>query len=411
MGFVTCTRYLRQGMVLGLAVTAMLAGGMASAQNLFAPVRKVNDRVITQYDIAQRVLFMEALNAGSADMEREALERLTEEAVQTDFAQRLSLRVTTDEVQEGLTEFAGRVELTADAFLTALAETGVDAETVRNFVRAGLLWRKIVDARFPLLVDSRPNDAARAADINAIRGTQRVLMSEIFLPMDPQFADAVAQIMQMIEAVQSIEEFSALAREFSIAGTRDAGGRLDWLPAENLPPQIAGKMTAAQPGEVVGPLELSGAIAYFQLRALESVRLIPTEQTKLTYARLLLPGGRSDANLAQVAQMRASVRVCADLGPFARGLSDGALTERTEFLRAIPQSDSVELARLDRGEVSANTVEGGNLVVLMLCARELDRPEGPNAAQFLSLVYDQRLSDLSNVKLRELVADADIRDY
>ena len=392
-------------------MAAMLLGGMANAQNLFAPVRKVNDRIITQYDISQRVLFMEALNAGAADMEREALERLTEEAVQMDFAQRLSLRVTVDEVQEGLDEFAARAELSAQDLLAALAETGVDAETVRNFVRAGLVWRKVVEARFPMLIDARGSDGVRAADINAIRGTQRVLMSEIFLPMDPQFADAVAQIMQMIEAARSVEEFSALAREFSIAGTRDAGGRLDWLPAENLPPQIASKMTTARPGQIVGPLELSGAIAYFQLRATESVRLVPNDQIKLTYARLLLPGGRSDANMARLAEIRATARVCADLGPFARDLGETALSERTEFLRAIPQSDSVELARLDRGEISANTMEGGNLVVLMLCARELDRPEGPDAAQLVSLVYDQRLADLSNVKLRELVADADIRDF
>lgn len=408
-------RYFKLNNLLHACLTcALLMTGVVSsadAQGMFSTVRKVNDQVITGYDVEQRILFMELLNVGAADMRAEAIARLTDEAVQRDAARRLSLRVTRDEVLEGITEFASRANMTADEFIAALAEGGVARESLETFVEAGLLWRQYVAQRFPALVSVNASDVARARDTVAIVGTTRVLMSEIFLPTDPQFADAVAQIMAMIEAAQTTEEFSSLAREFSLAGTRDQGGRLEWLPIENLPPQIAGLMRAARPGEVVGPIDLSGAIAYFQLRALDSSRVIPTENMRLTYARLLLPGGRSDANLQTVATIRATARVCADLGPFARGLSQDALVERSEFLRAIPQSDAVELARLDRNEVSANTVEGNNLVVLMLCARELDGEDLPSPAQVNSIVFDQRLSGLAEAKLRELVADADIRDF
>ena len=404
--------------VLRIAATCLLAAvlafgdiGGALAQGLFSPVRKVNDRVITEYDVAQRIAFMELLNVGAADMRREAIDRLTEEAVQMDTARRMDLRVTRDQLADGMKEFASRVELETDELLSILAQGGVDRETFENFVRAGLLWRQVVDKRFPMLVNVTTNDVARARDVAAIRGTQRALMSEIFLPMDPQFADAVAQIMGMIESATTIEEFSAIAREFSLAGSRDAGGRLDWLPVQNLPPQIAGRVTQARPGQIIGPLELGGAIAYFQLRALDSTRDIPQAEVKLTYARLLLPGGRSEGNLATVAQINAQARVCADLGPYARGLSEQALTERSAFLREIPQSDSVELARLDRGGISANTVEGGNLVVLMLCSRELENEERPTDDQLSNLLFDQRLTAMSDVKLKELIADADVKNY
>ena len=401
---------LLRACLTGLMLLTVM-GGAASAQGLFSTVRKVNDQVITQYDVEQRILFMELLNAGAADMRREAIDRLTDEAIQREAARRLNLRVTRDELLEGLTEFAARAELTPEEFVATLGQGGVARETIEAFVEAGLLWRQYVAARFPALVSVGASDVARARDTVAIVGTTRVLMSEIFLPTDPQFADAVAQISDMIEASRTIEEFSALAREFSLAGTRDQGGRLDWLPIENLPPQIAGLMRAARPGQVVGPIDLSGAIAYFQLRALDSSRSIPTENMKLTYARLLLPGGRSDANLQTVATIRANARICADLGPFARGLPEQALSERSVFLREVPQSDAVELARLDRNEVSANTVEGGNLVVLMLCARELEGEGIPTAAQVNPLIFDQRLGGLAEAKLRELVADADIRDF
>ncbi len=382
------------------------------AQSLFSAARKVNDRVITNYDIEQRARFMEALNTGGADMREDVLRRLTEEAVQRDFARRRNLRVDSDEINEGIAEFAARVEMSADEFIAAMGEMGVERDTIANFVESGLLWRKAVGASLPPLVSVTGADVQRARDTAAILGRQRVLLSEIFLPTDPEFADVVRQIMELIEAARSVEEFSELAREFSLAGTREQGGRVaDWIPVENLPGPLSAQAPTARPGQIVGPIEMGGAIAYFQFRASESRREIPPDRVKLTYQRLLLPGGRSDANLARVAEMRQRVTNCASLGPFARGLPEPALVEREALMHEIPQSDAVELARLNRGEISANTVEGGNLVVLMLCARELEFDEQPSDNQLQDMVFDRRVGALADVRLQELIADADITDY
>ena len=401
----------------GLAFGVVLALGcaslpMAKAQNPFSPARTVNDRVISHYDIEQRIRFLEALNAGAADMRMEALDRLTDEAVQRDYASRRNVRVTREEVQEGMAEFASRAELSADELVAALNETGVDRETFVNFVEAGLLWRKLVGQQLPALVSVSSGDVARARDVAAILGTQRVLLSEIFLPTDPEYADAVAQIMGMIESAGSVEEFSRLAREFSLAGSRDQGGRLpEWVPVGNLPSQVADVVASGRAGQVIGPLEMGGAIAYFQIRALDSSRDIPADRVTLSYQRLLLPGGRSEENLARVAQMRAQVTNCASLGPFARGLPEEALVEREALMGSIPQSDAIELARLDRGEISANTTEGGNLVVLMLCSRELAFDERPSNDRMRDIVFERKLGAMADMRLQELIADAEIVDY
>ena len=401
------------GLVLSACAVVLFAPPPpAQAQNMFAPARTVNDRVISNYDVEQRINFMTVLNAGAADMRRDALTRLTEEAVQRDYARRLGIRVNRDEIREGMAEFAARAELPTEEFVAALGESGVDAETFEGFVEAGLLWRKVVAQRFPALIDVSGADVRRSRDVAAILGRERVLISEIFLPTDPEFAEAVSQIMEMIEAAGSVEEFSNLAREFSLAGSRDQGGRLpDWVPVENLPGPISGPILQARPGQIVGPIPLSGAIAYFQLRARESTRDIPADRVVLNYARLLLPGGRSDEHLGRVAQMRHQARNCAGLGPFARDLPQDALSEREALINDIPRSDAVELARLDRNEISANTTEGGNLVVLMLCSRELQFEDAPSDARVRDVIFDRRLGDMANVKLQELVADADIRDF
>lgn len=398
---------------IGLAAALALGAsfGAAQAQNLFAPARKVDERVISNYDVAQRMTFLEVLNSAGADPRREAIQRLTEESVQRSYAMRKGFRVTPDELADGMAEFASRAELSTEEFVAALAGAGVERETFVNFVEAGLLWRKVVGREFPALVSVSPADVARAQDTAAILGRQRVLMSEIFLPTDPEFAEAVAQIMDMIESARSIEEFSRLAREFSLAGSRDQGGRLDWVPLENLPGQIGGPISAARPGQIIGPIALGGAVAYFQLRATDSSRDIPADRVEVNYQRLLLPGGRSEDNLATAARIQAEVRHCTDFARFARDLPEEALIEREALMTSVPSSDAVELARLDRNEISFNTTDGSNLVVLMLCARQLQFDEPVNPAQVEASVFDRRIGGMADLRLQELIADAVIVDF
>lgn len=399
------------GFALVLVAALQMVAGPVLAQNMFAPVRKVGDRIITEYDVSQRITFLELLNAVEAEPRQDAITRLTEEAVQRAYARRLGVRVTREEIDQGMAEFAGRANLETDEFVAQLAQGGVDRESFVSFVEAGLLWRKVVGQEFGQRITVTNTDIQRARDVAAIRGTRRVLISEIFLPTDPQFADPVAQIMQLIENARSIEEFAALAREYSLAGSRDQGGRLDWVAIEQLPGPIAGPIASAQPGQIIGPIELSGAIAYFQLRAEESTRNIPADRVKLTYKRLLLPGGRSPETMATFAEIQARVQHCNGLDRYAAGLPETALTDHARLMQDIPASDSVELSRLDRFEISANTTEGGNLVVLMLCARELEMEERPSASQIENGLFNSRLTARAQARLDELIADTETVTY
>jgi peptidyl-prolyl cis-trans isomerase SurA len=399
------------GFALVLVAALQMVAGPALAQNMFAPVRKVGDRIITEYDVSQRIAFLELLNAVEAEPRIDAINRLTEEAVQRSYARRLGVRVTPTEIAEGMAEFAGRANLETDAFVAQLEQGGVQRETFVGFVETGLLWRKVVAQEFGQRIIVTSTDIQRARDVAAIRGTRRVLISEIFLPSDPQFADPVAQIMELIENARGIEEFSALAREYSLAGSRDQGGRLDWVAIDQLPGPIATAMSSARPGQIIGPIELSGAIAYFQLRAEESTRTIPADRVKLRYKRLLVPGGRGPEAMATLAEIQARVQHCDGLDPFAAGLPENALTEHDLLMQDIPASDAVELSRLDRFEISANTTQGNNLVVLMLCARELEQEDRPSAAQVENALFNNRLTGRAQLRLDELIADTVIVSY
>lgn len=395
------------GIAAALAVLAAPVPGMA--QNMFAPALHVNDRVITNFDIAQRMRLLEVLNVGAEDLREEAIRRLTEEAVQAFHARRAGVRIARDELAEGVAEFAARADMEAGEFIAELSRAGVEEAAFREFIEVGLMWRAMVRARFVPRVNITSAEVDRALSVSAIRGTQRVLLSEIFLPSDPEFAEAVAEILPQILAITSFEDFASAARQVSIAGSREQGGRLEWLDIDALPAQVRAQVRDARPGAIIGPIEVPGAFGIFQVRATDSRREIPADRVRVDYKTLLLPGGRSEANAARLAEIRARVDRCTDLNAFARDLSEEALRRDEALVRSLPQDVALELARMDEKQISANMVQGGNLVVLMLCSRTLEFEEPPTRDQVRNRLRDQRLNQLADNWLAELIAEAEIR--
>ena len=397
------------GLALAAGVVLAMSPATVQAQNLFAPALHVNDQVITNFDISQRMRFLEVLNIGASDMRAEVERRLIEETVQRFHAQRNGVRIAPDELAEGLAEFAARADMSAEEFIAELARADIEEHTFRDFVEVGLMWRQMVRARFAPRVNISAAEVDRAMSVSAIRGSLRVLLSEIFLPSDPEFAEPVAEIIPQILAIRTFEEFAQAARQVSVAGTREQGGRLEWMDINRLPPQVATQVRDASPGTIIGPIEVPGAFGIFQVRATESRRDIPADRIKVDYKRLLLPGARSEATMERLADIRARVDMCNDLNAFARDLPESALTRQEALVRELPQEVALELSRLDQRQISANMVEGGNLVVLMLCSRTVERDEPVSREQMASQLRDQRLNRLADNWLAELVADADIR--
>ena len=168
-------------LALGLTLASM-----AQAQNLFAPAIKVNDKVITQFDLDQRARML-TLFRSPGDPTKEARIQLIEERLKLDAAQSFGVLPEREEVLIGMEEFAARANMSTEQFLAALQGAGVEEQTFREFVTSGVAWRTLVRARFGPKVEVGDSDIDQALTSAAIgAGNIRVLLSEIILPAPPQ---------------------------------------------------------------------------------------------------------------------------------------------------------------------------------------------------------------------------------
>lgn len=401
-----------------LALTAMacalLAAPAAVAQSPFSAAVYVNDAAITNYEVTQKMRFLEFIGAGGENPRERAIERLIEDRLQLQEAQRLGGRLTPDQVDQGMAEFAARAELTPDEMIERMQQAGIDRETFVSFIRAGVLWRELVQTTYGPQVSISDSQIDQALSVEGVQPVTEVLISEIFLPADPQYAEAVQRIIPQIQRIRSETEFGNAARQVSAAPSSTSGGRIDrWVNIAALPPSVGAAMDGAGIGTVVGPIEVPGAYAFFQLRARRNSRAVPDSAVELVYHRAALPGGRSAANLAIVEQVRATVDSCVDF-PAAVLRAMPALSEASVAQIAQPQSEVAattrsELERMNPGQVTANLVEDNALVLLMLCRRTVAGEGVPPREEVRFALRNRALEGFGLLYLQRLRADADIR--
>ncbi|PZX17507.1 periplasmic chaperone for outer membrane proteins SurA [Palleronia aestuarii] len=385
-----------------------LAAGPAPAQGLFSPVVTVNDRVITAFEVDQRAQMLDLFRT-PGDTRAQAIDALINERLQMAEADRVGLEISEEEVLDGMEEFAGRANLSREDFVANLARDGVDEETFRDFVRAGIAWRRIVRARFGGRVDIPEDEVAREAAAPP-SSELRVLLSEIILPANtPERAAEAERLAPQLARINGASDFAAAAREYSASPSRDQGGALEWLEVSNLPPVLRNLVVSLSPGEVSPPVGVPNAIAIFQLRALEEV---PSRAAvrELDYAALYLPGGRTPETLQRAARIAARVDTCDDLYAVAREEPDAPLQRDTKAPAEIPADVALALGQLDPGESSTSLTraDGQTLVFLMLCDRLYSDPEEIDLDAIRNSLTNRRISRLADNYLAEMRANATI---
>ena len=388
-----------------------LAPVSAPAQGLFAPAIIVNDQVITGYELQQRAELLRLLNA-PGDTQRLAREQLIDDRLRLHAARDAGIRPSVEEVLDGMEEFAGRANLTREQYAQVLAGNGVAEETFRDFVRAGLSWRILVQQRFAGRGNVTEAEVDRALSSSGTGSNVRVLLSEIIMPAPPPQAQAVQARAQRIAQITSPAAFSAEARRYSATATRGNGGRLPWQNLSDLPPVLQPLVLGLKPGEVTEPLNIPNAVAMFQLRDIEETGYNAPEIAAVEYAAYYMAGGRSAETLAQARVLAGRVDRCDDLYGVAKGQPAEVLERVTLAPSEIPTDIAYELAKLDPGEVSTalTRANGQTLVFLMLCGRTTKLGEEVDRDQFTVGLRNRRLSALADGYLAQLRADARIID-
>jgi peptidyl-prolyl cis-trans isomerase SurA len=130
---------------------AILVGGIAAviAQEVSIKIL-VNDEPISDYDIDQRERFLAITTQQqpSPALKKQAADMLIDERLQFQEGRKVSITPVEEDVTAILTDMAQKNNLNVEGLATALGKAGVNIKTLKDRIRAQLVWQATVQKKF-----------------------------------------------------------------------------------------------------------------------------------------------------------------------------------------------------------------------------------------------------------------------
>jgi peptidyl-prolyl cis-trans isomerase SurA len=143
-------------LLVALAAAASLAAlPLPAAAQQVAVI--VNGAPITTYDIEQRTRF-QVLATHKAPARQDVIQELIDEKLKVQVGKRYKLEVEDNQVETAYVNMAQRMHLSGDQLTKALAQQGIDSQTLKSKIRADIAWQQIVRGKFQSSLEIREKD-------------------------------------------------------------------------------------------------------------------------------------------------------------------------------------------------------------------------------------------------------------
>ena len=372
-----------------------------AAEGIFDTIISVDRAAITNYELEQRVLFFSFLNE-PGDTLISSRQSLIDDRLKMAAGSKDGFALTPTELENAMLDFAKNSNQSLSELLNLLNEGGVDAETFRDYVEVGVVWREVVRKRFGSQSQPTESEIDRALAAERAEGDISVLLTEIVLPAGPSQLEESRKIARELAKITSIGSFSEKAKKLSVSSSRENGGKIPWRNLKDLPNGLRQIIASLRPGQVAKPLEVQNAIVLFQLRDVEELGLKAPEIISMKFAKIT--GINSVLDL-----VTKTVNSCDDLYGLVKLGKDVVLEMLTQHPDEIEQATALRLNRLDRHEMSIFSDSSdsiGNMI--MLCERNYTTSADIPRSEVAKNIRAARLTNLAEGYLAELRTNATV---
>ena len=384
-----------------ISIVVILLANFLHAKDIFAPAIQVNEMVITQYEIDQRSLFFELLKF-PGNHKKEAEKSLIDDRLKLKAAEKFNIEANPTALSFEMELFAKRANLTVEQFAKRLKKSGVDRVTWENYMLIPILWFETVNRKFASemssskLIDDTANQSTARSEI-------QVLLTEIIIPVQLGFEEEANQRIASLRKIKSLESFSEAASTYSVAPTRDVGGKIKWQNMSSLPAVVRPLISGLSIGEVSEPLPISGGLAIFQLRDLRE----SNKKSKSSFVDYIEFKFKKNPKINKL--IMSNVIMCDDLYSFLKSTQESELNRKNKKENSLSKELRNTLSELDQNEFVLKDQDGITSKLLMVCGRnDTENLSKTDMNEISRSLANKRLLSLANSYLENLRQEARI---
>jgi peptidyl-prolyl cis-trans isomerase SurA len=316
-----------------LAITLLTAvSPRATNAQEFRIAAVVNDDVISITDVEDRVRLVVASTNLQSDpralqqVRAQVLRSLIDEKLELQEAKKESVAVSVQEVGDALSNIEQQNKMSKGGIDTFLKNHNINRQTMVDQITAQIAWAKTVRRRFMhsvIVSDEEINEQLKEEQANAGKPLSRV--AEIYLSVDspsqdPEIHDTAQHL---VDEIRRGAPFPAVARQFSQSSTAAVGGDIGYVQAGQLDPEADKLIATLQPGQMIGPVRLTGGY-YIYLLIDRRASQDPAGQVLVNLTQVVFPipeGGDSASVIAKAKAATADAKSCGEMSKIGRDVS------------------------------------------------------------------------------------------
>ena len=380
----------------------------------------VNDEIITQSDVNQRVALRVAVAGAEVppdqmeQLRAQMLRDLIDETLQVQAAKAGDIKIEQKAVDQEYARIGQRLGQTAPTFGQFLASLGSSERSLKRQIMGQLAWQQLLRRLVRVSVtDEEIKEVLGRLDRS--RGMPEYHVAEIYLKATPENAAQVrAQLAQLVEQLKRPgSNFAAMARQYSDATTAARGGDLGWVRPEQLPAELATVVQQLPVGAMSDPIQLASGFSVVALVDSRQVLVADPRDAQLSLMQMAIdmPAGTNEVAARQRAEQlgRATQTMggCGRAEATARDLGAELVATDQMRVRELPPSLQPIVLRMNVGQATAPFGSLQRISVLILCGRDDAPPvEVPTAESVADALEEQRMQRQANRYLRDLRRDA-----
>ena len=241
--------------LVSAASSAAFAQGGATP---FAWAAKVDEEIITGYDVTQRALLLqlEKTNRSGPQLLAQAREELIEETLKLKEAERRGVKTQDKQVAAAVANIARSNRVSEDAFFARLKTAGIDRSAFERRVRASLAWNELL--RRGHLSKIQPTEGEIETELNATKaspsGPAVYDVRQIVVDLAPtaRRREVEATLRQAVEVrrqLKSCSQIKDLASKYS-----RISGSVGRITAAQMPPPVRKAVLQLKTGQTTKPM-------------------------------------------------------------------------------------------------------------------------------------------------------------
>ena len=390
-----------------LLVATSLANIKVLAQNKFEPIVTVNNRIVSHYELSQRLALLNVLQPNKISR-KQVLKNLINERLLEQFSEQFKIKISEEKIEEELSVLANQFNVSNDVFLEELKKLNISKQTVTSFLKNRILLTEVVYFKF----SNRAAISIDEVDSYIINGKASVELNlaEIVLPFGYDNKEEILNLVSSIKnRLSEGGKFESIAKEYSKSPTAINGGDIGWVPISQMPIDLGNKLLTANINEIIGPEIIENIVVLYKLIAMRDVPLFNSVNTELAYIEVSY-SSESILSLKETVLLFEDNDNCLNLQFKLKNYESLSknLTRTVVSSKKIDKEKLNYIEKLDPGEMALiGSNKKSDATLLMLCSRqqEISKSDRELARQFL---ISQRLNFLADGLLADLKSEAKI---